>query len=117
MQRETPVARKIKRQVLPEWVVLQLWNSNPQNWRTKGTHFWELQKWYNSNDPVWLAVSAGVRFSDLFTDVSYILAVPSLTTLGWIFLVPPPFLNLVGALIILSGYSQARPPVETIAHS
>jgi hypothetical protein len=37
--------------------------------------------WRWPKEPVWLAVSAGVRFSDLFTDVSYIVAVPSLTTL------------------------------------
>jgi hypothetical protein len=24
------------------------WESNPQNWRTKGTHFWESQKEQNS---------------------------------------------------------------------
>jgi len=41
--------------------------------------------------------------SDLFTDVSYILAVPSLTTLGWILLVPPPFLNLVGVVIMAAN--------------
>jgi hypothetical protein len=70
--------------------------------------------WRWPNDPVWLAVSAGVRFSDLFTDVSYILAVPSLTTLGWILLVPPPFLNLVGVVIMLCGYRQARTPVEAV---
>jgi hypothetical protein len=64
--------------------------------------------WRWRKDPVWLAVSAGIRFSDLFTDVSYIVAVPSLTTLGWILLVPPPFLNLVGVVILLRGYRQAR---------
>lgn len=64
--------------------------------------------WRWKKDPAWLAVSAGVRFSDLFTDVSYIIAVPSLTTLGWILLVPPPFLNLAGVLIFLRGYRQAR---------
>ena len=64
--------------------------------------------WRWKSDPVWLAVAAGVRFSDIFTDVSYIIAVPSLTTLGWILLVPPPFLNLVGVLIFLRGYHQAR---------
>ena len=69
--------------------------------------------WRWPKDPVWLAVSAGVRFSDLFTDVSYILAAPSLTTLGWILLVPPPFLNLVGVVIMLWGYRQAtRQPVR-----
>jgi len=68
--------------------------------------------WRWRKEPVWLAVSAGVRFSDLFTDVSYILAVPSLTTLGWILLVPPPFLNLVGVVIMLRGYRQTRAPVH-----
>jgi hypothetical protein len=72
--------------------------------------------WRWRKDPVWLAVSAGVRFSDLFTDVSYILAVPSLTTLGWILLVPPPFLNLVGVVIMLCGYRQARTPVGAVGH-
>ena len=62
--------------------------------------------WRWPKDPVWLAVSAGVRFSDLFTDVSYILAVPSLTPLGWLLLVPPPFLNLLGVVIMLRGYRQ-----------
>ena len=68
--------------------------------------------WRWRKEPVWLAVSAGVRFSDLFTDVSYIVAVPSLTTLGWILLVPPPFLNLIGVVIMLAGYRQARRAVE-----
>ena len=63
--------------------------------------------WRWKNDPAWLAVAAGVRFSDLFTDVSYILAVPSLTTLGWLLLTPPAFLNLVGVAIFLKGYRQA----------
>ena len=68
--------------------------------------------WRWPKEPVWLAVSAGVRLSDLFTDVSYIVAVPSLTTLGWILLVPPPFLNLIGVVIMLAGYRQARRAVE-----
>ena len=70
--------------------------------------------WRWRKDPAWLAVSAGVRFSDLFTDVSYILAVPSLTTLGWILLVPLPLLNLVGVVILLKGYRQARTPVSVV---
>lgn len=71
--------------------------------------------WRWRKDPVWLAVSAGVRFSDLFTDVSYILAVPSLTTLGWILMVPPPFLNLVGVVILLWGYRQATRHIVLLA--
>jgi hypothetical protein len=58
--------------------------------------------------PVWLVMVAGVRFSDLFTDLSYILAVPSLTTFGWACLLPPPVLNLVGVLLMLKGYRQEK---------
>ena len=65
-----------------------------------------LRRW--KKEPMWLAVAAGVRFSDLFTDISYILAVPSLTTLGWLLLAPPAFLNLVGVIIFLRGYRQLR---------
>jgi hypothetical protein len=67
-----------------------------------------------ANRPVWLAVSAGVRFSDLFTDVSDIVAAPSLTTLGWILLLPPPFLNLLGVVIMLVGYRQARTALQAV---
>ena len=75
--------------------------------------------WRWRKNPAWLAVTAGIRFSDLFTDVSYILAAPSLTTLGWVLLLPPPLLNLVGVVIMLRGYEQARmlSPVETARHS
>ena len=73
--------------------------------------------WRWPKDPVWLAVSAGVRFSDLFTDVSYILAVPSLTPLGWVLLVPPPFLNLLGVVIMLPGYRQARTNPQILTSS
>ncbi len=64
--------------------------------------------WCWKRNPVWLVIVAGVRFSDLFTDISYVLAVPSLTTLGWVSLLPPPLLNLVGVLIMLRGYREAR---------
>jgi hypothetical protein len=68
--------------------------------------------WRWRKEPVWLAVAAGVRFSDLFTDFSYVVAVPSLTRLGWIFLLPPPFLNLAGVVIMLRGYKQARRSID-----
>jgi|RhiMetdeSRZDD1v2_1073273.scaffolds.fasta_scaffold105692_4 hypothetical protein len=68
--------------------------------------------WRWKNDPVWLVVVAGVRFSDLFTDLIYVLAVPSLTRLGWALLLPPPVLNLIGVVIMLLGYKQARKPVS-----
>ena len=64
--------------------------------------------WRWRNEPVWLAVAAGIRFSDLFTDLSYIFSAPSLTQLGWVLLLPPPVLNLVGVVIMLRGYHQAE---------
>jgi len=69
----------------------------------QGIALWQWRK-----RPIWLVIVAGVRFSDLFTDISYILAVPSLTTLGWACLLPPPLLNLVGVAILLLGYKGAR---------
>jgi len=64
--------------------------------------------WRWRKNPIWLAVEAGVRFSDLFTDISYVIAVPALTTFGWFVLLPPPVLNLIGVVIMLRGYEQAR---------
>jgi hypothetical protein len=63
---------------------------------------------YWKKNPVWLAVVAGARFSDLFTDISYVLSAPSLTTLGWVCLLPPPLLNLIGVVIMLCGYKDTR---------
>ena len=68
--------------------------------------------WCWRKRPEWLAVVAGIRFSDLFTDISYILAVPTLTRIGWILLLPPALLNLVGVVILLWGYKQARRSLE-----
>jgi hypothetical protein len=64
--------------------------------------------WRWQKQPVWLPITAGIRFSDLFTDISYILAVPSLTPIGWMLLLPPPLLNLIGVIILLRGYNQIR---------
>ena len=64
--------------------------------------------WRWQKQPVWLPITAGIRFSDLFTDISYILAAPSLTTIGWMLLLPPPLLNLIGVIILLRGYSQIQ---------
>jgi hypothetical protein len=64
--------------------------------------------WRWQKQPVWLPITAGIRFSDLFTDISYILAVPSITPIGWMLLLPPPLLNLIGVIILLRGYSQIQ---------
>jgi hypothetical protein len=73
--------------------------------------------WRWKRTPIWLAIVGGVRFSDLFTDISYILAVPSLTTLGWVCLLPPPLLNLVGVVIMLRGYREARAAMAPVPKS
>ena len=73
--------------------------------------------WRWRKNPIWLPIVAGVRFSDLFTDISYILAVPYLTTFGWACLLPPPLLNLVGVVIMLKGYRQASAASQTIARN
>ena len=69
--------------------------------------------WRWRTEPVWLPITAGVRFSDLFTDLSYIIAAPSLTRAGWLLLTPPPVLNLLGVVIMLRGYQQALKADET----
>ena len=66
--------------------------------------------WRWKRAPVWLAVAVGIRFSDLFTDMSYLMAAPDLTAVGWMALSPPAVLNLAGVVILLKAYDQARAP-------
>jgi hypothetical protein len=54
--------------------------------------------------PIWLVVVAAVRFSDLFTDISYVASAPSLTPTGWACLLPPTLLNAIGIMIMIWGY-------------
>jgi hypothetical protein len=54
--------------------------------------------------PIWLVVVAAVRFSDLFTDISYVVTAISLTPMGWACLLPPPVLNAIGIVIMIWGY-------------
>jgi len=56
--------------------------------------------------PLWLVAVAGLRASDLFTDLSYIVAVPSLTPLGWALLTPPALLNAAFIVVMLLAYRQ-----------
>ena len=48
-----------------------------------------------------------MRLSDLFTDLSYVLVVPILTSMGWTVLLLPPLLNLLGVVIMMMGFGQA----------
>jgi len=61
--------------------------------------------------PIWLVVVAGLRASDLLTDLSYIAAVPSLTPLGWAALVPPAFLNAAFIGVMALAYRRMRPGI------
>lgn len=63
--------------------------------------------WRWRREPVWLVMTAGARFSDLFTDALYLVASPSLTEIGWMLFPPLPFLNLAGVVILLWGYRLA----------
>ena len=63
--------------------------------------------WRWRAQPVWLVIVAGARVSDLFTDLSYIAAVPSLTTFGWATLTPPAFLNAAFAVTMMRAWRQS----------
>jgi hypothetical protein len=65
--------------------------------------------WRWKREPLWLVATVVARFTDLFTDISYVISsAPSLTQLGWFFLLPPPVLNSIGIVILLLGYRQMR---------
>ena len=57
--------------------------------------------------PVWLAVAAGIRFSDLATDLSYVVSAQHLTGWGWAALLPPAPLNLLGFLLLMKCFGMA----------
>jgi hypothetical protein len=55
-------------------------------------------------DPMWLAVVAGVRLSDIFTDVTYSLAARDLTLFARLTLAPMSIGNLLFGLFLLRAY-------------
>jgi len=65
-----------------------------------------LARW--KTEPTWLLVVAGARASDLFTDVSYLAAAPSVTTLGWVALSPPAFLNAAFIAVMSLAWRDAQ---------
>jgi hypothetical protein len=66
-----------------------------------------LLRW--KTQPIWLVAVAGMRASDLLTDLSYIAAVPSLTTLGWVALTPPAFLNTAFIVVMQMAWIRMQP--------
>ena len=63
-----------------------------------------LTQW--RRQPLWLVFIAGLRFSDLFTDATYLAVGDDLTPLAWASLSTPPFLNLGMGLLCLHGFRQ-----------
>ena len=72
-----------------------------------------LAAWRRS--PRWLAVVAGARLSDLFTDLTYLSVAPDLVPGAAAMLVPPCGLNLGMALILLLAHARiGLPPPATL---
>jgi hypothetical protein len=63
-----------------------------------------LAKW--EQKPYWLAVVAGVRFSDIFTDWTYVFFCANITTFGKISLLIMSPLNVVLGLYFLNAYKR-----------
>jgi hypothetical protein len=63
-----------------------------------------LAQW--EKKPYWLAIVAGVRFSDIFTDWTYLWFSSSITVFGRISLFAISPLNLIFGLYFLSTYKK-----------
>jgi hypothetical protein len=55
----------------------------------------------------WLVLVAGMRLSDLFTDLTYLLSSSNVTPSGSISLLVPPVLNLGMALFLMFAFRKA----------
>jgi hypothetical protein len=55
-------------------------------------------------DPVWLAVVAGVRLSDIFTDVTHVFVARDTTLFAKLTLAPMSLCNLLFGLFLLNAY-------------
>lgn len=51
--------------------------------------------------PLWLVIVAGIRLSDIFTDLFYMLSAQPLTTRGWLIFAPLPLINVAGVFLLL----------------
>ncbi|MEZ0244610.1 MAG: hypothetical protein ACAH11_14640, partial [Sphingomonas sp.] len=60
-----------------------------------------LALFFFRRQPVWLAIMAGIRLSDVFTDLFYMLSAQPLTAHGWLVLAPLPLVNAAGVLLLL----------------
>ena len=60
--------------------------------------------WRWQRDATWLAVIAGVRLSDIFTDWTYLATSETVTTMGAVSLVAPGFINWGLPLALVWAY-------------
>lgn len=65
-----------------------------------------LVRW--RRDAVWLAVVAGLRLSDIFTDATYVLVAHDTTLFARITLVPTSIGNLLFGLFMLRAYRRRQ---------
>ncbi len=65
-----------------------------------------LRRW--RKDAMWLAVVAGVRLSDIFTDATYVLVARDTTWFAKATLAPSSVANLVVGLYLLRAYRWRR---------
>jgi hypothetical protein len=61
-----------------------------------------VRRW--RRDAVWLAIVAGVRLSDIFTDVTYVLVARDTTWFARLTLAPTSLANLLFGLFLLRAY-------------
>jgi hypothetical protein len=61
-----------------------------------------LVRW--RREPVWLAVVAGVRLSDIFTDVTYVFVAHDTTLFARLTLAPMSVLNFLFGVFLLRAY-------------
>lgn len=67
-----------------------------------------LALYYFRRCPVWLVIMAGIRLSDVFTDLFYMLSAQPLTKHGWLVLAPLPLINLAGVFLLLRCHAVVK---------
>lgn len=71
-----------------------------------------LVRW--RREPKWLLVVAGVRLSDIFTDVTYVIAADDKTWFAWATLPVASLANVILGLWLLEAWERVR---NQLAHS
>ncbi len=60
-------------------------------------------------DVMWLAIVAGIRLSDIFTDVTDVLIAENTTWFAQLTLAPMSAINLIIGLVLIRAYRQRTP--------